>query len=265
VWLGIQQYLADHPEIELPDIRAFLCGGSAVPRAMTDWYWKNRGIRVVQGWGMTETNPIASTSLLMPWMEDWDFERQLDIFETAGRIVPGLQYKIVDDAGEELPHDGEAFGELLIRGPWIAAEYYNDSRTAESFVDGWLRTGDVCKVTPDGYIRITDRAKDLIKSGGEWISSIDLENEIMAHPDVAEATVVGLKHAKWQERPVAFVVVRDGATVTAEDIATHLDGRVASWWMPDEIVFVDEIPKTGTGKFDKKVVRDQYADLLEGK
>lgn len=265
VWLGIQHYLDANPEIALPDMRAFLCGGSAVPRAMTDWYWRNRDIRVIQGWGMTETNPIASTSLLMPWMEDWDFEQQLDIFETAGRIVPGLQYKIVDEPGEELPHDGEAFGELLIRGPWIAAEYYNDSRTPESFIDGWLRTGDVCKVTPDGYIRITDRAKDLIKSGGEWISSIDLENEIMAHPDVAEATVVGLKHAEWQERPVAFVVAREGSTPSAEDLKEHLTDRVAKWWIPDEIVFVDEIPKTGTGKFDKKVVRDQYSDLLEGR
>ena len=262
VWLGIQQYLADHPEIELPDMRAFLCGGSAVPRAMTKWYQENRGIRVVQGWGMTETNPIASVSLLAPWMEDWDFEQQLDIFETAGRIVPGLQYKIVDEDGEELPHDGEAFGELLIRGPWIAGEYYKDDRTPQSFVDGWLRTGDVCKVTPEGYIRITDRAKDLIKSGGEWISSIDLENEIMAHPEVAEATVVGLKHVKWQERPVAFVVRIEGSTVTADDIIAFVTDRVAKWWIPDEIVFVDEIPKTGTGKFDKKVVRDQYSDLL---
>ncbi len=262
VWLGIQQYLDANPDIELPHIRAFLCGGSAVPRAMTEWYWTNRDIKVIQGWGMTETNPIASTTLLMPWMEDWDFERQLDIYETQGRIVPGLQYKIVDEFGEELPHDGEAFGELLIRGPWIAAEYYNDSRTAQSFTDGWLHTGDVCKVRPDGYIKITDRAKDLIKSGGEWISSIDLENEIMAHPDVAEATVVGLKHVKWQERPVAFVVTREGASVTAEDLKEHLTDRVATWWIPDEFVFVEEIPKTGTGKFDKKVVRDQYSDLL---
>ncbi|RPI25885.1 MAG: fatty-acid--CoA ligase, partial [Actinobacteria bacterium] len=198
VWLGIQQYLMQHPEADISSIRAFLCGGSAVPRAMIEWYWRERGIRVIQGWGMTETNPVAATAILKPWMEDWDFDRQLDVMETAGRIVPGLEYKIVDEAGDELPHDGEAFGELLIRGPWIAAEYYKDPRSPQSFVDGWLRTGDVCKVTPDGYIRITDRAKDVIKSGGEWISSLDLENTLMAHPDVAEATVVGLKHQKWQ-------------------------------------------------------------------
>ena len=144
-------------------------------------------------------------------MEDWDLQRQLDFMETAGCPIAGLQVKIVDEIGEELPQDGEAFGELLIRGPWIAAEYYKDPRSAQSFEDGWLRTGDVAKITPEGYIRITDRAKDVIKSGGEWISSIDLENAIMANPDVAEATVVGLKHVKWQERPAAFVVLREGA------------------------------------------------------
>jgi fatty-acyl-CoA synthase len=170
--------------------------------------------------------------------------------------------KIVDELGEELPHDGEAFGELLIRGPWIAAEYYKDDRTPQSFEDGWLRTGDVCKITPEGYVRITDRAKDVIKSGGEWISSLDVENQLMAHPAVVEATVVGLKHAKWQERPAAFVVVHEGAEVTEDELLAHLRERVAKWWLPDEIVFIDEIPKTGTGKFDKKVVRDRYADLL---
>jgi fatty-acyl-CoA synthase len=262
VWLGIQQYLAANPDVDVSSLRAFFCGGSAVPRAMIDWYWRNRGIRVLQGWGMTETNPVAATAMLKPGMEDWDFERQLDFMETAGIPVPGLQVKIVDELGEELPHDGEAFGELLIRGPWIAAEYYNDPRSSQSFVDGWLRTGDVCKITPEGYIRITDRAKDVIKSGGEWISSLDLENHLMAHPAVAEATVVGLKHVKWQERPVAFVVLKPEAEASAEELSEFLESRVATWWLPDKIVFIDAIPKTGTGKFDKKVVRDQYADLL---
>ncbi len=262
VWLGIQHYLDAHPEADVSSIRGFLCGGSAVPRAMIDWYWRNRGIRVVQGWGMTETNPVASVALLKPGMEDWDFERQLDVMETAGLPIPGLQVKIVDDEGNELPQDGEAFGELLIRGPWIAAEYYKDPRSPQSFVDGWLRTGDVCKITPEGYIKITDRAKDVIKSGGEWISSLDLENTLMAHPAVAEATVVGVKHQKWQERPVAFVVVKEGADVTEDELKGFLADKVAKWWIPDRILFIDEIPKTGTGKFDKKVVRDQYADIL---
>ena len=260
VWLGIKQYLDANPDIDVSSIRAFLCGGSAVPRAMIEWYWTNRGIRVLQGWGMTETNPVASVSLLKPHMEGWDLPDQLDRLETAGIPVMGLQVKIVDEIGEELPHDGEAFGELLIRGPWIAAEYYKDERSAQSFEDGWLRTGDVCKITPEGYIRITDRAKDVIKSGGEWISSLDLENALMAHPAVAEATVVGLKHVKWQERPAAFVV--KATEVTEEELLEFLGERVASWWLPDKIIFIDAIPKTGTGKFDKKVVRDQYSDLL---
>ena len=195
-------------------------------------------------------------------MAGWDWGDQLDVLETAGRPIPGLQVKIVDVNDEPLPHDGEAFGELLIRGPWVAAEYYQDDRSKYSFVDGWLRTGDVCKITPEGYIRITDRAKDVIKSGGEWISSLDVENEIMAHPDVAEATVVGLSHPKWQERPAAFIVAKPGSDLTAETIKEFLEPRIAHWWMPDEVIFIDEIPKTGTGKFDKKVVRDEYRDLL---
>lgn len=262
VWLGIQQYLADHPEADLSSMRGFLCGGSAVPRAMIDWFWKNRGILVQQGWGMTETNPVASVALLKPDIERLDFEDQLDYLETAGIPIPGLEVKIVDDTGQELPHDGEAFGELLIRGPWIAAEYYKDARSNQTFQDGWMRTGDVCKITPEGYIRITDRAKDVIKSGGEWISSLDLENKLMAHPAVAEATVVGLKHQKWQERPAAFVVLRLNAETTEAELLEFLAGQVAKWWLPDRVLFIEAIPKTGTGKFDKKLVRDQYADLL---
>jgi fatty-acyl-CoA synthase len=229
---------------------------------MIDWFWKERGILIKQGWGMTETNPVASIALLKPGMEEWDFERQLDVLETAGLPSPGLQVKIVDEEGNELPQDGVAFGELLIRGPWIAAEYYKDSRSSQTFQDGWMRTGDVCKITPEGYIKITDRAKDVIKSGGEWISSLDLENTLMAHPAVAEATVVGLKHQKWQERPAAFVVLSPNASVTEAELLEFLSDKVAKWWLPDTVVFIDAIPKTGTGKFDKKVVRDQYADLL---
>ena len=264
VWLGIQQHLVANPGIDTSTIRMFLCGGSAVPRAMIDWFRRERGIRVIQGWGMTETNPVASVALPKPHMESWDFGRRLDVLETAGVPVAGLQVKIVDDAGDELPQDGEAFGELLIRGPWVAAEYYKDPRTPESFVDGWLRTGDVCKITPDGYIKITDRAKDVIKSGGEWISSLDLENTLMAHDAVAEATVVGVKHAKWGERPLAFVVPVEGAAPSTDELNEFLRGKVADWWLPDRIIMIDEIPKTGTGKFDKKVVRDQYADELMG-
>ncbi|GMQ92919.1 MAG: 3-(methylthio)propionyl-CoA ligase [Acidimicrobiia bacterium] len=264
VWFGIQQHLEANPDIDISHIRALFCGGSAVPRSMIDWFEKNAAVRVIQGWGMTETNPVAAAATIKPWMEDWSWEDQLNVLETAGRPIPGLQVKIVDEHFEPLPHDGVAFGELLIRGPWIAAEYFNDPRSSDSFVDGWLRTGDVCKITPDGYIRITDRAKDVIKSGGEWISSLDVENEIMAHPEVAEATVVGLAHPKWQERPAAFVVLREGSTLTSDEVKTFLEPRIAHWWMPDEIIFIDEIPKTGTGKFDKKVVRAEYENLYTG-
>lgn len=263
VWFGIQQHLEANPNIDISHIRALFCGGSAVPRSMIDWFEKNAAVRVIQGWGMTETNPVAAAATIKPWMEGWSWDEQLDVLETAGRPIPGLQVKIVDENFEPLPHDGEAFGELLIRGPWIAAEYYKDPRSSDSFVDGWLRTGDVCKITPDGYIRITDRAKDLIKSGGEWISSLDVENAIMAHPEITEATVVGLKHPKWQERPVAFVVLREDSELTADQIKEFLAPRIASWWIPDEVVFIDEIPKTGTGKFDKKVVRAKFENLLQ--
>ena len=262
VWVGIQQYLMEHPEADTSSIRAFLVGGSAVPRAMIEWFHENRGITVVQGWGMTETNPIASVSQLKPDMETWDFQRQLDFLETAGMLIPGLEAKIVDDEGTSLPHDGKAFGELLIRGPWIAAEYLSDPRSEESFEDGWLRTGDVCKIEPEGYIRITDRAKDVIKSGGEWISSLDLERALMAHPAVTEAAVVGVRHVRWQERPLAVVVKRPGEEVTAEDLKAFLESKVAKWWVPDRIDFVDQLPKTGTGKFDKRTVRAKYSDVV---
>ena len=264
VWIGVQNHLDRHPDADVSSIRTFVCGGSAVPRAMIDWFWRERGIMVTQAWGMTETNPVASMALLKPKMQSWDWDRQLDVLETAGLPVPGLEMKIVDEDGTPLPHDGEAFGELLVRGPWIAAEYYDDPRTPDSFEDGWLRTGDVCKITPEGYVKITDRAKDVIKSGGEWISSLDLENALMAHPEVSEATVVGVAHPKWQERPVAFVVRRDGSEVGESELKDFLAGRVAKWWLPDRVVFIEEIPKTGTGKFDKKVVRQRFSDVLDG-
>ncbi len=259
--MGVRQYITDHPEVDTSRLRAFLSGGAALPRSLAAWF-RQRGISIYQGWGMTETNPVGAMSVLKPEMESWPEERQLDRIETGGMLVPGLEAKIVDGEGHALPHDGEAFGELWIRGPWIAAEYYNDPSGADRFADGWFKTGDVCRITPDGYLRLVDRAKDVIKSGGEWISSVELENLLMSHGEVAEAAVFAVAHPKWTERPVAAVVLRDGVTSDAAALIAHIEPHVAKWWLPDEVVFVDEIPKTGTGKFDKKVLRERFATLL---
>jgi fatty-acyl-CoA synthase len=182
---------------------------------------------------------------------------------TVGQPLFGVEARIVEPASiDELPWDGEASGELQVRGPWVASSYYNDERSPESFTeDGWLKTGDVASIDPHGYIRLRDRTKDVIKSGGEWISSVELENEIMAHPAVSEAAVIGLTHAKWGERPLACVVLREGASATKDDVLGFLDGRVAKWWLPDDVVFIDQIPKTSVGKFSKKDLRARFEDF----
>ena len=180
-----------------------------------------------------------------------------------GLIAPGVDFRIADqETDEELPWDGETRGELQVRGPWVARTYYNDERAAESFTDdGWLKTGDVAVADAEGYVRLVDRTKDLIKSGGEWISSVELENEIMAHPDVVEAAVIGVTSAKWGERPMACVVVAEGASLSADDVLAWLDGRVVRWWYPDRVELIDEVPKTSVGKFSKKALRDRFADV----
>jgi acyl-CoA synthetase (AMP-forming)/AMP-acid ligase II len=262
IWLGVMAEIQANPgKYDLSSLKTMLCGGSAPPRAMIDWFETNLGIEFVHAWGMTETSPLGCLNHLKPQMKSWPREKQLDVKQRAGIHAPGLQIRIADEEGNEVPHDGVSMGRLLIRGPWIASSYFKDPAT-EKFPDGWLDTGDVATIDAEGYMAIADRSKDLVKSGGEWISSVDLENAIMAVPGVAEAAVIAVAHQRWQERPLACVVARPGMTVTKEQIYDYLGARFAKWWMPDEIVFIESIPKTSVGKFDKKVLRNQFATYV---
>jgi fatty-acyl-CoA synthase len=258
IWMGTL------PELEGRDVSSLqriLCGGSAVPRSLSEAYRERLGFPILQAWGMTETSPLASVCRVRSTRADRSEEELADVRAMQGIVVPLVDCRIVEPGGdEELPWDGEAYGELQVAGPWIAAGYYNDERSAQSFTeDGWLRTGDVATISPDGYIRLVDRTKDVIKSGGEWISSVELENQIMAHPAVAEAAVIGIADEKWGERPLACVVPREGEEVTADDLRSFLEGRVPKWWIPSEVELIDEVPKTSVGKFSKKDLRERFA------
>lgn len=246
---------------DLSSLRLVGVGGSASPRALIEAY-DDLGIDYLQIWGMTETGPVACVSRPRRGQDGLDREAILDIKEKTGTIIPGLEARITGPTGEGLANDGKDVGELEVRGPWIASGYY-ESETPEKFNDGWLRTGDMAVMEPDGYFRIVDRAKDLVKSGGEWISSVELEGHLLAHPEVADAAVVGLPHPRWDERPVAVIVPEDpDAPPTLDDLHTFLLERVAKWWLPDEVAYVDEIPKTSVGKLDKKVMRADLADRI---
>lgn len=238
-------------------LRQVVIGGSALSRTLLDGY-EALGVSIMQGWGMTETSPVATIGVLRPHMTDWGKDEQIRQRLKQGPALPLVEMRVVDDHGRELPWDGTSAGELQVRGPWVISSYYHDPRTGESFQDGWFRTGDVAAIDPDGYVQLVDRIKDMVKSGGEWISSVDLENAIMGHPQVAEAAVIAMPHSKWTERPLACVVPREDG-LTKESVLDYLKGKVADWWLPDEVVFVEAIPKTSVGKFDKKVLREQYA------
>jgi fatty-acyl-CoA synthase len=233
-----------------------------VPKVLSEGFRRAIGLPILQAWGMTETSPIASVCRIPSELDHLDEEEKANLRATVGRINCGVEMRIVDpETLEEKPWDGETSGELQVRGPWVIREYYDDSRSPESFTsDGWLRTGDVATVDRYGMIRLVDRSKDVIKSGGEWISSVELENELMAHPKVAEAAVIGVPHTRWQERPLACVVLRQGETATPDELLAFLEDRVVKWWMPDAVEFIDEVPKTSTGKFSKKDLRDRFAD-----
>ncbi len=261
IWMGVLPELAGR---DTSALRAIPCGGSAVPRSLSEGYRTTTGRPILQAWGMTETSPLAAICQIKSTLDHLDDETKAELRTTVGLISPGVDFRIAEpETGEELPWDGKTSGELQVRGPWVARTYYNDDRASESFTDdGWLKTGDVATADPEGYIRLLDRTKDLIKSGGEWISSVELENEIMAHPDVAEAAVIGVASTKWGERAMACVVPTEGVELTANDVLTWLDGRVVKWWMPDRVEFIDEVPKTSVGKFSKKTLRDRFADII---
>ena len=261
VWLAIRDALQARGK-GLPTLTRVVIGGSAVPPRLLDDL-EDLGIRVIHAWGMTEMSPVGTVAYLKGELESLPVEDQRRKKLKQGPFSPIVQWKVIDDDGHEVVQDGHARGELWVRGPAVAASYYkNPEASAAAFVDGWFKTGDIVTVDDDGYMEIVDRSKDLVKSGGEWISSVELENTLMGHPAVREACVFGVPHAKWLERPIAAVVKRDGADLDEETLRAWLGEKVAKWWLPDRIVFVDAIPRTGVGKFLKRDLREQYKDLL---
>ena len=261
IWLGILGLLDASPgKWDLSKMKGMLVGGSAAPRAMIAGFKQRHGISVVHGWGMTETSPVASTAQLPGELSEADEETQFDYIAMQGRPLPLVELRNRDAEGNVLPWDGEAMGELEIRGPWVAAGYYDTPEQAERWTeDGWFKTGDIVAMHPRGFIMIKDRSKDVIKSGGEWISSVELENALMAHPAIAEAAVIAVPDPKWDERPLAAVVLREGKTATADELREFLAPNFAKWWLPERFEFVAEIPKTSVGKFRKTELREMFA------
>jgi fatty-acyl-CoA synthase len=261
VWQGLLAHLEAHPQ-DISHLREVVVGGSAVPPSLMHAFEERHHVRILHAWGMTETSPLGSVArppASATGDEAWRYRY------TQGRFPAAVSARLIDDDGSVLPWDNNAVGELEVRGPWIAGGYYGgadgaDSPDPDKFHDGWLRTGDVGKISPDGYLTLTDRAKDVIKSGGEWISSVDLENQVMGHPAVAEAAVVGIPDEKWDERPLVAVVLKEGRTATPEELREFLSDKVAKWQLPENWTFVDEVPKTSVGKFDKKRIRASYSE-----
>jgi fatty-acyl-CoA synthase len=254
IWNGLLQHVRARGG-DLSSLRMVPCGGSAVPRSLMEAFEKELGVLIVQAWGMTETSPIGSVAhppAGTPADEAWHYR------DTQGRLVCAVEARLVGDNGVVLPHDGAAVGEVEVRGPWVTGAYYKDDDPGK-FHDGWLRTGDVGTIDPLGFVTLTDRAKDVIKSGGEWISSMELENALMAHPDVTEAAVIGVPDEKWGERPLAAVVLSEGASVTPAELRDFLAGRVPRWQLPERWSFIAEVPKTSVGKFAKTKIREAYA------
>jgi len=264
IWLMVYQFLKENPDYDVSSLKEVISGGSAPPVALIKAFREEFGIEIIHAYGLTETTPLVTLNRPKSYMQ-LDDAAYYDLKTKQGILAPLLEMKVVKDDGSEVEWNGKDMGELLVRGPWIAKEYYKDpEKTAEKFTEGWFRTEDIVVVDEEGYVKIVDRAKDVIKSGGEWISSVDLENALMGHEAVAEATVIGVEHPKWQERPLAFVVLRPEykGKVTKEELIEFLRPKFAKWWLPDDIIFTDSIPKTSVGKFDKKVLKDQYRDYF---
>ena len=259
IWLGLLGYCKEN-NIKLDTVKQTVIGGSAVPYSMIKQFDEEHDVNVVQGWGMTETSPLATANIRTKAMEAMSKEERYKLQTKQGKPVYGVELKIVDDDGKQLPEDGEAFGKLMIRGPWVNKRYYKFDEDAIDG-DGWFDTGDISSIDPDGYMTIVDRAKDVIKSGGEWISSVDLENAAQGHPDVTQACVIGVAHPKWDERPLLLVVPANDKK-DKESIFAYLEDKIAKWWKPDDIVFVDELPIGATGKVLKIDLREQYKDHL---
>ncbi len=261
VWIAIQGILEKEPQWDISSIRCIPIGGSAAPKSLLELFDKKYGAYMLHAWGMTEMSPLGTVCRPRSYTDSLPEEERYNIRAKQGAPVAGVDMRIVDDAGKVQPWDGKSVGEIQVRGPWITSGYYNNPAGAAQFTeDGWFRTGDVASIDPEGYVQITDRTKDLIKSGGEWISSVDLETTIMGHPKVLEAAVIAVPHEKWQERPLACVVPKPEyrGQLTAQEILDYLAPRVAKWWLPDEITFIEAVPKTSVGKFDKKVLRERF-------
>ncbi len=262
MWLGMLQVMAKM-DLDLSSLREIIVGGAAAPRSMIETYEKRFDIQICHAYGMTEAAPLSHVCRVKSYMADWSEDARYTVRAKQGLLAPGLEMRVVDQiTGADVPADGRTMGEIWLRGPWVADEYYRDERSAQTFVEGWYRTGDVATLDDEGYINIMDRTKDVVKSGGEWISTVELENAIMAMADVAEAAVVGIAHPRWDERPLACVVPRADARdrLTAAAVRDFLGNRFPRWWVPDDVVFVDEIPKTSTMKFDKKVLRSRFSE-----
>ncbi|MBI4763242.1 MAG: long-chain-fatty-acid--CoA ligase [Deltaproteobacteria bacterium] len=260
VWLMLLQYLRETGR-KLPFLKRVVIGGSAPPKSMIRTFEEEYGVQVYHGWGMTEMSPLGTVGNLKLKHQGLPYEERMNIKSKQGRAIYGVDLKIVDAQGNELARDGKAFGPLLVRGPWIASGYFKGEGGGIIDDEGWFDTGDVATLDPDGYMQITDRAKDVIKSGGEWISSIDLENDVMGHPGVAEAAVIGVPHPKWDERPLLLVVRNEGVEISKEELLDYLRKRVAKWQVPDDVVFVDELPHTATGKLLKSKLREDYKNF----